>query len=199
MRFINYLFVILFVFSCTGRRNVKDLSQMYPPYKLISLYSSKIKRDTDLTLYGYGINIDVPKEYQYKNGIANFLASYYLYKSQKDNISLNEARNLIVFVVENFLKEINADQEIIPDLDFFPFTFDHLDISIHIVDKNKIDLGQGVASVHFWDGKIKYSGFNIEEYREVYPARGKHYTILEESYVEALDVVKKNGSLKNLQ
>jgi hypothetical protein len=59
-------------------------------------------------------------------------------------------------------------------------------------------LGQGVAIVYFAKGKIKYEGYEIEGYRRPGCAYGQHYTVHEESYEEALDIVKKQGTLKCL-
>lgn len=44
--------------------------------------------------------------------------------------------------------------------------------------------------MHLYEGKIEYEGYNIEHYTEKYPAVGKHYIIYEESYEDALNIVK---------
>jgi hypothetical protein len=163
---------------------------MYPPYKLITRFSEKIKPETDLDLFAYGVNLDVPKNYQFKNGLADFSASYALRKTRQDEYSIEYARSLLVYLAENLLKEINNDPKVSPLLDVYPLSSDFIDIAIHFEDENKIDLGQGVAIVYFSKGKIKYKGYEIYEYTGLYPARGKHFTIREESYAEALDIVK---------
>ena len=200
MKFIRCFFLVFLVFSsCKSKMDVKDPYQMKPPYKLINLYSRKIQPQTNLVLCGYGYNIFLPDNYEIINGIGNFDASYYLTKNKTDAITLENARNLIVFIAENFLQEINESSEIRPHLDIFPFTSDLLRVTVHFEDKNRIDLGQGVAIIYFSHGKIKYQGYEIEIYRDQYPARGKHYLIHEESYAEALDIVKKQGTLTYLQ
>lgn len=198
MKYIN-LFILFILFSCSSKRDAKDTYQMYPPYKLINLFSEKIKPETGLVLNGYGINIGLPKGYEVKNGIGNFRASYSLSKDKNDEISLDYARNLIVFLAENLLLDINSDLGIRANLDVYPCSSDGVNIAVHFKDKNKIDLGQGVAIIYFSKGKIKYKGYKIFEYSDKYPADGKHYTIHEESYAEALDIVKKQGNLKYLQ
>jgi hypothetical protein len=191
MKFINIfvaLFIVLLLPSCN--KNDKRASEMYPPYKLITTFSQKIKPETDLVLYSYGVNNYLPKDYQFKNGVACFGASYALYKNKQDEVSIEYARTLVVYLTEGLLKEINTDPKLRPDLDIYPFTSDLIRIAIYFKDENKIDLGQGVASVYFSKGKIEYERYDIREYTGRYPAYGKHFTIHEESYAEALDIVK---------
>lgn len=197
MKFINILLILSFA-SCSPKMDVNDPNQMKPPYKLLNLFSRKIKSETGLVLSSYGYNNHVPKGYQYKNGIANFGVSYHLPKSKNDEVSLEHARNLIVFLAENLLKDINSSSEIRDKLDVYPFVSNLINISIHFEDEIRVDLGQGVAVVYFSNGKIEYEGYKIEKYTGQYPAEGKHYTIHKETYAEALDIVKKQGNLRYL-
>ena len=191
MWIINFLFFIsvFCFFSCSKKEySVSD----FPPYKLILDFSEKLKKETGLVIFAYGVNNNLEKSYEIKNGM-----SYYLFKGRQDAISLEEARNLLVFVVEGFLNEINGNEVIRSQLDLFPFTSDFIKVSIHFVDKNKIDLGNGIAYVYFSRGKIDYEKYDIEEYREVYPAIGKHSIIHQESYQDALHIVKKTIPSRN--
>ncbi len=200
MKFINYTFLITLILlcSCIKKKDVKDPHGMYPPYKLINLSAKKIQPETGLILRTYGINSYLPREYEYKNGIANFISSYSLSKKKEDEISLDYARSLIIILSENLLKDINANDEIKSDLDVYPFTNDLLYISIYFEDEIRVELGKGVANVMLSKGKITYEGYNILEYRDRPPARGEHYVIHEESYADALEIVKKQGTLKYL-
>ncbi len=195
MKVANCLLICLSLVSCTCKKDVKDPYQMKPPYKLLNLYSQKIKPETDLVLRGYGFNWCLPEGYQ-KNGIGNFAASYSLEKNRNDEISLEYARKLIVFVAENLTVEINNNGEVRPDLDVYPFVSNLLNISLYFEDKDRVQLGQEAAIVYFANGKIKYEGYHIEGYRKPGWAYGKHYIIHEESYDEALQIVKKQGGLK---
>jgi len=191
------IFVVL-IYSCTSKKDVNDPYQMTPPYKLINLFSRKIKPETSLILTSYAYNWCLPRDYQCTNGIGNFSASYRLPKSKNDEISLEYARNLIVFLAENLLQDINSNSEVRSHLDVYPFSSNLIHITIHFEDENRIDLGQGVAIVYFSKGKIEYEGYKIDKYTGRYPADGKHYTIHKETYAEALDIVKKQGTLKYL-
>ena len=194
MKFINLTIFLCVVFSSCGKVN-RTASDIVPAYKLIVTFSERIKTKTDLILYCYGINQDLPKDYQYKNVVANFSADYKLYKTQKDTVSLEHARELIVSLAESLLEEINSNQNVRPDLEVHPFTTDLLAVSIRFEDENQIDLGQGVSGVYFRKGKIQYDRYDISEYTGRYPAIGKHFTIHQETYAEALDIVQKQGAL----
>lgn len=184
--------------SCISNNDKKIPTRDYPPYRLIIEYSNKINPETNLVLSSYGINIGLHRGYNYKNGIGNFSATYRLIKSKNDEVSLEKSRDLLVFLIENLLQDINSNPEIGPYLDSRPFLSDSLRIALYFEDEKRIQLGQGVALVYLSKGKIKYEGYKIKEYSEKYPALGEHYIIHEESYAEALDIVKKQGNLKIL-
>ncbi|MBX7066594.1 MAG: hypothetical protein K1X28_05135 [Parachlamydiales bacterium] len=194
-----FLGLILIVgFACQSKKH--DINpNTCPPYKCIKTFSKKAKLESGLDLFCYGFNVDPPKEYQGRNGTKNFTSDYYLRKNKNDEVSLEESRGLIVSLAENFLRHINSDSEISEDLIVRPFVNKLLSLSILIVDENKVELGRGVTSVYLSDGKIKYKGFNIEKYPGKFPAEGKHYVLHEESYVDALEIVKKQGVLKYLE
>ncbi len=185
--------VLLMNSSC--QKKAQHLWEIVPEYKLLVEFSKKIKPETDLVLTGYGINNHLPKGYEFVNGVANFKVTYSLYKTKNDEISLDQARILLVSVGEALLNEINTNSEIRSELDVYPLTSDFIRIAIHFKDELKIDLGQGVSEVYFSKGKIKYERYEIRDYPNRYPATGKHYIIHEETYAEALEIVKKQGSL----
>ena len=196
-RFFSLL-TLLILFSCTRTVAPMDPNKMRPPYKLLNLFSRKIKPETGLTLTGYAYNLYLPDGYQIKNGIGDFALSYSLMKNKDDEFSLDYARNLIVLLGENLLQEINSNSEVRPDLDVYPFTSDRIKISVYFVDDKRIELGQGVANVYFARGKIEYEKYDIEVYGDKWPAEGKHHVFHEETYAEALDIVKKKGTLRVL-
>ena len=168
---------------------------MFPAYKLIKTFSKRIRPETDLILFSYGVNHNLPKDYQFKNAVATFSTTYDLRKTQKDTISLEHARKLIISLTESFLQEINSSQDVRPDLEVYPFTSNLLSVYIHFIDENKVDLGTGICAVYFKDGKIEYEHYEIYEYTGSYPANGNHYKVHEETYAEALDIVQKQGAL----
>jgi hypothetical protein len=105
MRFTKTISIALscfLLFSCAQKD--KKSTAIFPAYKLIQDFSKKIKLETDLVLCAYGVNLDLPQDYTYQNRVANFSATYALRRTQKDTISLEYARDLIVSVTEILLK-----------------------------------------------------------------------------------------------
>jgi hypothetical protein len=192
MKFISFLSIFIFILLGCHKKTVGEILEKDPSYKVMLTFSEKIKTETNLILKGYGLN-DVPKDYKFINGVANFNVSYLLTKDKEDEISIEGARNLVVFVAENFLKTVNSDEKVIPNLDTYPITYNSININIHIEDKNRIHLGQGVAIVHLWDGKIRYDGYKINEYTGKFPADGNRHIMLEENYADALKKVSKKA------
>lgn len=183
----------MFMISGCNRKTVGEIIEKDPSYKVMLTFSEEIKKETNLILTCYGYNNCLDKNYHHINEVANFSLSYLLTKSKEEEISIEEARNLVVFVAENFLKTVNSDTKVIPMLDVYPLTSDSIRVSIHFEDENRIHLGQGVANVRLRRGEIVYDGFKIREYTGKYPAKGKHYTIFEESYAGALEKVSRKA------
>jgi hypothetical protein len=194
MRFFRGLLYICVVISFSCNRNPRDISDIRPEYKLINLFSQKLQKETGLVLCGYGINIDSKPE-KIENGVSDFSVNYKIFKNRQDVISLEDARILISFVTESLLNEINSSNMVRPNLDVFPFTSDNLSVCIYFKDENQIELGKGISCVCLYKGKIRYERYEIEEYRSVYPSIGKHYVIYEETYQNALEIVKGTDSL----
>lgn len=196
MNFINFFILIIYVFSVSCCK--KSISEILPEYRLIKKFSRIIQPRTNLALYSYSVNNCLPNNHEFKNKIENFSAGYFLCKTKNDIISLEEARSLIISVAEGLLKEINSDSEVRSILSVYPFNADLVSIAIHFKDENKIDLGQGISMAYLSKGKIKYERYEIHEYRSKYPSIGKHFIVHNESYAEALDIVKSQNSLIDL-
>ena len=195
MRFSKIL-LLFFSFISSVCCQHEDLESI-PEYKIIKQFSKRIKEETGLKLDCYGVNDGFPNGYKFKNGLGSFSVAYRLYKSQEDTISVEEARCLLVSVAESFLNEINSNLEIRKELDVYPFTIDLIKVSIYFVDENDVDLGTGISTVYFYEGRIKYNDYQIIEYRKG-NSLGKSSTIREESYEEALSIVKQQNCLRQL-
>lgn len=189
-RFLLFL-VLLAAVSCQKR----DVAEFVPEYKFLKEFSKKIKPKTNLILRSYGVNNDLSKDYQPTNDLADFSLTYSVSKNRNDAISLELARRLLVSVTENLLKEIDTDPKIVPRLEVFPFVSDRIKISMYFEDEHRIELGQGISYIYFAHGKVKYERYEIYEYTGQFPARGERFTVHEETYAEALEIVKKQGGL----
>lgn len=171
---------------------------MLPEYRLINTFAEKIKPKTGLILRSYGVNNNLPKGYQFKNHVANFSASFKIIKTQEDIISIEDARFLMISILDGFLHEINSNLEVRDLLDFHPFTSNLINLTIYFEDKNGIDLGTGISTVYFFNGNLEYERYEIHEYRSRYPSIGKHFKVHKESYQQALDLVNKQGGIMDL-
>lgn len=177
--------------SCQKR----DIAEFVPEYKFLKEFSKKIKPKTELILRGYGVNNNVENGHVFINDLANFSLTYSLSKTRNDEISLELARSLLVSVTENLLKTIDSDPKIASRVEVLPFVSDRVKISMYFEDENRIELGQGISYIYFAHGKIKYERYEISEYTGRFPATGKRFPVHEETYAEALDIVKKQNSL----
>ena len=199
MKFFNSLVLFLFILFCSCcKKNNYDINKIFPEYRLIKDFSERVKQKQGFTLCAYGTNVYLPKDYEKKNHTAQFLTNYYLIKNRIDFVSMDEARVFLVSLAESFLKEINFDLEVKERLEFYPCNSDMLHMRLSFQDSNRINLGQGIAIITFYEGKLRYKGYEIWEYRGSYPARGRDFLIHEETYAEALDIVKKQGRLIDL-
>lgn len=156
--------------------------------------SKKIQSKNGLILARYGINNDLVKDYKNKDSTVDFSLAYRLPKTKNDLISLEEARCFLTSVAESLIYAINHDPEIKERLEVFPFPSDLLTISIYFEDEDRVQLANGgISYVYFSKGKIKYERYEIHGYNP-YPL-GKHFIVHEESYADALGIVKQQGCL----
>ncbi len=177
--------------SCVRKQEVQHI----PEYAFLQEFSEQIKPQTGLILRGYGVNNSLPEGYNFTNHIARMGVSYSLSGTRNDQVSLDEARRMVVFVVENLLQAINSNQTIGPRLEVWPFVNDRLRVNMYFEDENRIHLGQGIALIYFSRGTIKYKRYDITKYTGKFPAEGKHVLVLEEPYADALEIVKQQGGL----
>lgn len=190
MKYISF-FIILFLFGCNKRER-----EIMPPYNVIARFSERLEQENGVILCSYGINLNIPKDYEIKNGVADVDVSFYVNKKKSDCVTLKDARKLLIYIVDGFLNEINSDEKAGPLLDSYPMTNDSLVIAIHFHDENRVNLGQGIAQIYFARGKIKYESYNIREYRTSrLPAKGDYILQHQETYAEALELVKREGEV----
>lgn len=188
MIFIRIL-CLIFLVSCNFTLN-KEL----PEFKLIKNFSAKVEKKLGLVLWSYGINSFLPPGCKPKNGIANFLIRYAMNLDENNLVSLERARCLIVSVSDDFIKEVNADIKVRKYLDEYPFAVNCVEMRINFVNHNNVALSNGgIEGITLSKGKIKYERYEIHGYNP-YPL-GKHFIVHEESYTDALEIVKQQGCL----
>lgn len=199
MRYIKIIACLCFCFMQHGCKQTNIYQ--YPPYGLIKKFSEEIQSQTGLKLSSFGATHGLDEKNKKKYGKANFDIIYKLIKNRNENISVEEARCLLISVSEAFLRKVNSDPSISQYTDTYPLPVDMIDITIFFLDHAGIELGAGVSSVQLWKGNIKYEAYAIEEYHMIgktESAYGHHSVLLKESYAEALEIVKQQGCLKQL-
>ena len=195
MKYIKTSLLLCLIFLCGCN---ESHSEGYPRGNLIKRFSKRLNEETGAVLYRYASGPRQTEEEIERYGKESYILSYYFKKDQDDYVSLDEARCLLVSIVESFLKEVNADETVHEDLNVYPLTADWLYVSIYFKDENKINLGQGISFCSLWNDKIKYETFEIYEYSPTYPVKGKYQYIHEESYQDALKIVKEQKCLQDL-
>lgn len=120
----------------------------------------KIREETGLTLIGTG-----------GGGSLEQLRKLNMCFQQKGELSVKQARKLIVYCVNEYLSAINSNEKLKPYLTHSPFTPADIEIKIFIFKKDQTDVDEGVLSVvSEMGGKIKYrpqlEGLGLGIYQE---------------------------------
>ena len=101
-------------------------------------------------------------------------------------VNLEEARVLLVYAIQTFLKNINENKEVRPYLHNYPFTTKNIEINIWILQPNGHYPDQGnIELLALENGILKY--------KLVAPSEFAPWPILkEETYEEALKILAEN-------
>ncbi len=102
-------------------------------------------------------------------------------------LSVNEARNLYVKVMEGYLERYNGDEKIRPYLHNYPFTIENMKLMIGFEDESRRHRSEGyVALVSVVHGNIYYCTFDSEQ--------DKFVDLHREPYEEAVRTVRGGDS-----
>jgi hypothetical protein len=101
-------------------------------------------------------------------------------------VNLSEARELLVYASQVFLKNINENKEVRPYLHNYPFTLKNIDVTIFVSQPNGQDPPQGdIEIITLRSDKIIY--------KLTAPSEFAPWPVLhEETYEEALKIVGEN-------
>jgi hypothetical protein len=207
MKLIRILLIMLLASSCQKSASRQSASDIVPEYNMLVNFSRNIDPDLKLRLYSYGINNNVPKEISAVGITHDFSAAYWCFRDKEDEVSVEEARRLLISITEALRKTIDADERFQDRLYIRPFLASFLDVSVHFVDSMKEDLKRGVTDVSLWRGKVRYKKEKIGEYNICYHGSldkieeissmqlFKYQELPQESYEEALEFVQSHGGL----
>jgi len=99
-------------------------------------------------------------------GAIDCIRIVYLGFSYNKSADVSKARGLIVLAVETFLKKINSNEKIRPDLCNYPFAIENVKININFTKNKKINKktkSKGVTFVTLKKGMIIYEYTNFSE------------------------------------
>lgn len=117
-----------------------------------------------------------------------------LYFTGNKKIELTEGRIIMVNLMHEFLVRINAEKKLRPYLNEYPFQPKDLDLSVSLRHDAQKLMNPYIGLISNIDGIIHYSAYHSDEKNKI---TGIQFTeIHNETYEEALDIVKKAGQLK---
>jgi hypothetical protein len=120
-----------------------------------------------------------------KPGILRMLAITF---ETNEGMDISRARSLLVFCVEEFLKEINAKNELKPYLTETPFKSKNIDITILFKKKKPSEFVDPpfIATAYSDEDKIRYT-IHTDDHLEF---------VKKETYDEALEILRQEKSRK---
>lgn len=170
---MKFFLVILFLLGCFSQVYAEKRKDIKLVEQHISTFSKKMS-SKGFYLVGSGGEM--------MNNIKTVKLSFHIEKKS----DVNEARKVIIDMAEEFLSDINADQEIRPFLSNYPFDNKNVEILIGFVDENDHLLNDDVAVVTNVKDSIFYAS-SIDRSKPL-------VTMLEESYCHALQTVKSKNN-----
>ena len=161
-----FLFMIPFLVGCSsfGYQSPRYIKLAH---KITSETGKQLKAQKNLYLVGTGG--------QMMDDIQMMAMSFYYYQE----VNLKTARELVVYVVREYLSSINGNKEIRPYLHEYPFTAKNVEIRIFVYNPDGSELpSDKIYCMECIDGQIKY-----------YTRSDYWNPMLEETYEEALKAV----------
>ena len=165
----SLLFLLLIPLTSCGYRHLE------PSYwKLVDSITKNYVKETAapkrLDLYGYGGG----RMYDIEEVILRFFCC--------DHLTVEGARVLYVEMMEEYLKQINCNEEVRPYLHNYPFNIDNIKLTISFLDAQGHTLGDGHVALVFISRNhtIDYAAYNTDT--------EEFYSLHEEPYEEALKI-----------
>ncbi|NGX34800.1 MAG: hypothetical protein K1060chlam1_01156 [Candidatus Anoxychlamydiales bacterium] len=144
--------------------------------------SKKFEKENNLVLVGNGVNTDKTIDTPKRNSIHQFEVMF----SSSEELNLKQARKKLTISVNRYLKEINENKKLRKYLCDYPFTNNNLFYSIFFYDKTgNLRFENNIHSCVLDGDKIYY---------EIAHSDGTYSFAHEETYEEALEIVKSEKS-----
>jgi hypothetical protein len=147
--------------------------------RIIKIVSGRLKKIYGLKLISFGVAAD-------KEGIWKINAMYGRYSSEI--LDIQQAREIIVICVKEFLGEINHDKAFRPYMKVYPFISKNLSISILNYDENRRATHlPNISAFSVNSTGISYKSFGPE-------VKLPYAKIVTETYEEALEISENQAS-----
>jgi hypothetical protein len=168
--------VLLSMCSCNDSKN-KDLDYTEIANKITFQFAKKMQKSKNLMFAGWGGAM--MRDIQTMNVSFNYYVP----------LQVPAARKLVVECVQEYLKDINANEEVRPYLRNYPFTEKNVTLAIFLYEKNGDDsFHPNLRYVTSSIGNIRYCSHNGKEFID----------LLKEPYEEALKILKEEET-KNIK
>jgi predicted RNase H-like HicB family nuclease len=181
MKFLYYTILILLLGGCEKN---KIIYKHDPKWDIATyVYNNEIgkkvfvqlKKEKNLSVCESGFALLGTKEIQCMHCGFNYF----------NEITLDEARGILVEAISLYLDAINKNERIRPFLNHHPFTPENVEIRIFLFTRERaIPAPEKLQFISFTEGKLKYSIGVLDSRR--YPI-----VVCEETYEEAMEKLRK--------
>jgi hypothetical protein len=184
MKFIAILITSIFLFGCG--QNTRDTR--YKPTResiererlcdtIMSKVAVKLQHEKGLIPCGSGG--------QTSHGVQMLALSF----DYRQPTTIENGRKLLIAAVQEFVQSVNAEEQIRPYLQNYPFEAKNVQISIFLQNPDGSKLSSGLHVISAYEGILNY---NIDD-----PEGPLFKTLLEETYEEALQKLHAQKDLYN--
>ncbi len=168
-RFLNFsLFLVMFV-SVFGCNSFRDQMPDYEKIadKITNRTAEKLKKERKLILIGIGGRM--------MDDIQMMAMSFNYYHE----VNLEQARELLIYAINEYLSDINNNQDIRPYLHEYPFTSKNVEIMIFVYGPDRLELpAEKIYCITSRNGVIRY-----------YTRSDRDHPMCKETYDEALNEI----------
>ena len=183
MKLINFIIIfltIIFLTSCIKEQKNKLAIDCYSKgYQFINKIKN-FEKENELYLASYGIDLDSKNDPQAKSSIHRFEIFY----DSLEKLNINNARKKLIKCVEEYLNEINNDQELKQYLYNHPFTDKELVFCIFFYEQTGGSLKDPYISLCSVDQGMVY--YNVDY------SDGSFERFHEEPYEKAVEIAHNN-------
>ena len=176
MKTVLFVSLLLIVSSCGAGR---PIGKTTIAHNIRAEVAKKIEEETGLSLMGTG------------GGMMRQIQMMALSFQCHDQLTIDQARELLIYCSEKFLSEVNSNEQVKPYLQNYPFRAKNIEIRIFIRESDEHPAREGsLAIATSVDGRLDY---DVRQ-SGLPPLK----TIHEETYEQALRILSERHPFKNI-